>query len=250
MEAEETSFFKGAIRFLYRDASGNEDWVHFDAKFATAKRLAAIWETDKFLPLRNLIGRCSTEDEIKSVLYDGSNGAWMANLLNEKLMAPVSEFLTTYPGDWGLKVSPKSRFAEAVRDVVYSDLLARLSVGQCKLREMYGLRVLMPDNAKAEWKKFVVGHPRNAILSLLANREVIDSNQRLVGCGFFWGWGVDFRYRDHLFRWKYSDKIVLLDKASKTEITSGEPVDTVHFIEQLDRMIAAQPSSSSSTQNP
>ena len=249
VEAEETSFFKGAIRFLYRDASGNEDWVHFDEKFATAKRVAAIWETDKFLPLRNLIGRCSTEDEIKSVLYDGSNGAWMANLLNEKLIGPVDDFLTTYPGDWGLKIDPNSRFAEAVRDIVYSDLLAHLSVSQCKLREMYGLMALMPDNAKAEWKKFVVGHPRNAILSFRGNRFI--SEQKLAYCGHFWGWGVDFSYRDHLFRWKYSDKIVLLDKASKTEITSSvQPVDTAHFIEQLDRMIAAQPSSSSSTQNP
>lgn len=264
IEAESTAFFKGAIRFLFLDASGSPDWSHFDIKYKNAK---TYFKTElrmtAYTDLRYFVGRCETEQQIKSIIYDIRPCTWLYNLLNGNLHSPVSEFLMLLPEDnrfcWTLKDDiTSSRVAKAVNDIVNSELLPNMTywnshVDACNFRDnLYDLFALLPYNAKSEMKKFVIGHFRNSLLSSMVNNRLISSGQKLNNCDFFCGWNIDFRYKDRSFKWNYDDWVFILDERNQfisRGNNEGESQDFICFhmdeqkdmtfcIEQLDLLIS------------
>jgi hypothetical protein len=267
VQAENTAFFKGAIRFLYMDEYGNPEWSQFDTKFKNAKIYFSPGRIENYTDLRYFISRCDSEMQVQSIIYDIRPCSWMSNLLNENLFLPVSEFLITTPENNPLCLHIKekisnSRYANAINDIVNSELLANMSywgahVDACHFREdLYGLFALLPNNAKSEMKKFVVGHYRNALLAHLVNDKQISSSQKLPGCDYFWGWNIDFKYADISFRWCYDDKIYVIDAQNRL-ITIGdntegedpkylcfpmdEQKDALFFFHELDQLITKLP---------
>ena len=259
--AENTAFFKGAIRFLYQDKNGNVDWPSFDTKFKNAKTYFDDNRLFSYSDLRYFIGRCESEQEIRSIIYDIRPYTWMANLMNEDLMLPVSEFLNVMPEDnpqcWSLKDSIlNSKLSSAVKDIVDSDLLSEMTywgshVDDCHFRDdLYGLTALLPYNAKSEQKKFVIGHFRNSFLSQLIINKVIESGHKINNCNYFWGWDIWFRYNNQTFLWDRYNWIYIVDEASQylqVENESGskqyahfimdEQKDSFFFLNHLDELI-------------
>ena len=259
--AENTAFFKGAIRFLYQDKNGNVDWPSFDTKFKNAKTYFDDNRLFSYSDLRYFIGRCESEQEIRSIIYDIRPYTWMANLMNEDLMLPVSEFLNVMPEDnpqcWSLKDNIlNSKLSSAVKDIVDSDLLSEMTywgshVDDCHFRDdLYGLTALLPYNAKSEQKKFVIGHFRNSFLSQLIINKVIESGHKINNCNYFWGWDIWFRYNNQTFLWDRYNGIYIVDEASQylqVEDESGskqyahfimdEQKDSFFFLNHLDELI-------------
>ena len=99
IEAENTAFFKGSIRFLFQNENGETDWKSFDNKFANAKIYFGEERPAAYSDLKYFVGRCETEQEIRSIIYDIRPYTWMTNLMNEGLKRPVSEFLNVRPED-------------------------------------------------------------------------------------------------------------------------------------------------------
>lgn len=259
-EAENTAFFKGAIRFLYQNANGDVDWENFDAKFENATIYFGGKRTSVYTDLRYFIGRCITEDELHCIIYDARPFTWMANMLNETLQNPVNEFLTIRPENnpqsWKLKDEIiNSRLASAVNDMVNSELIPNMKYGNthvdaCHLRDMYGLIALLPDNAKSEIKKFVLGHFRNHFLSRLVISNTIETAQKIENCDYFWGWDIGFQYNNHHFQWYRDNWIYIMDEANQYLTTDDKDgnkqyvrflmddnKNTEFFLGQLDSLI-------------
>lgn len=102
-EVEGYAFFKGAIRFLFLNASGEVDWTNFKRKISTAKQLfCAEGLTDDAsvddLANRKLISHC--DDWLKQIewhYYILSHKAdeWRKILISYDFCEPVHKLLTT-----------------------------------------------------------------------------------------------------------------------------------------------------------
>ena len=261
LEAENTAFFKGSIRFLFQNEKGDTDWKSFDTKFENAKIYFGEQRSSAFSDLKYFVGRCETEQEIRSIIYDIRPYTWMTNLMNEGLKLPVSEFLNVRPENnpkcWDLKDGIlRSGIASAVNDIVSSNLLSEMTywgshVDACHFRDdLYELTALLPDNAKSEQKKFVIGHFRNSFLSQLVMSGIIESGHKIDNCDYFWGWDIWFRYEKHLFQWYRNDCIYIVDEANQyLQVDDGngnkkdacfimdQQKDSIYFLKQLDQLI-------------
>lgn len=261
LEAENTAFFKGSIRFLFQNEKGDTDWKSFDTKFENAKVYFGEQRSSAFSDLKYFVGRCETEQEIRSIIYDIRPYTWMTNMMNEGLKLPVSEFLNVRPENnpkcWDLKDGIlRSGIASAVNDIVSSNLLSEMTywgshVDACHFRDdLYELTALLPDNAKSEQKKFVIGHFRNSFLSQLVMSGIIESGHKIDNCDYFWGWDIWFRYEKHLFQWYRNDCIYIVDEANQyLHVDDGngnkkdacfimdQQKDSTYFLEQLDQLI-------------
>lgn len=261
LEAENTAFFKGSIRFLFQNEKGDTDWKSFDTKFENAKIYFGEQRSSAFSDLKYFVGRCETEQEIRSIIYDIRPYTWMTNLMNEGLKLPVSEFLNVRPENnpkcWDLKDGIlRSGIASAVNDIVSSNLLSEMTywgshVDACHFRDdLNELTALLPDNAKSEQKKFVIGHFRNSFLSQLVMSGIIESGHKIDNCDYFWGWDIWFRYEKHLFQWYRNDCIYIVDEANQyLQVYDGngnkkdacfimdQQKDSTYFLEQLDQLI-------------
>lgn len=261
LEAENTAFFKGSIRFLFQNEKGDTDWKSFDTKFENAKIYFGEQRSSAFSDLKYFVGRCETEQEIRSIIYDIRPYTWMTNLMNEGLKLPVSEFLNVRPENnpkcWDLKDGIlRSGIASAVNDIVSSNLLSEMTywgshVDACHFRDdLYELTALLPDNAKSEQKKFVIGHFRNSFLSQLVMSGIIESGHKIDNCDYFWGWDIWFRYEKHLFQWYRNDCIYIVDEANQyLQVDDGngnkkdacfimdQQKNSTYFLEQLDQLI-------------
>lgn len=261
LEAENTAFFKGSIRFLFQNEKGDTDWKSFDTKFENAKIYFGEQRSSAYSDLKYFVGRCETEQEIRSIIYDIRPYTWMTNLMNEGLKLPVSEFLNVRPENnpkcWDLKDGIlRSGIASAVNDIVSSNLLSEMTywgshVDACHFRDdLYELTALLPDNAKSEQKKFVIGHFRNSFLSQLVMSGIIESRHKIDNCDYFWGWDIWFRYEKHLFQWYRNDCIYIVDEANQyLQVDDGngnkkdacfimdQQKDSIYFSKQLDQLI-------------
>ena len=261
LEAENTAFFKGSIRFLFQNEKGDTDWKSFDTKFENAKIYFGEQRSSAYSDLKYFVGRCETEQEIRSIIYDIRPYTWMTNMMNEGLKLPVSEFLNVRPENnpkcWDLKDGIlRSGIASAVNDIVSSNLLSEMTywgshVDACHFRDdLYELTALLPDNAKSEQKKFVIGHFRNSFLSQLVMSGIIESRHKIDNCDYFWGWDIWFRYEKHLFQWYRNDCIYIVDEANQyLQVDDGngnkkdacfimdQQKDSIYFLKQLDQLI-------------
>ena len=109
IDAENWGFFKGAIRFLFHNATGETDWSDFDRKWANAKRffkqesykeqsaLSEDYAQDATL-LKRLISRFSTDNFWKRLwwhhkTFNNLPQTWLYYLLNSALTTPVHALL-------------------------------------------------------------------------------------------------------------------------------------------------------------
>lgn len=109
IDAENWGFFKGAIRFLFHDATGETDWSDFDRKWTNAKRffkqesykeqsaLSEDYAQDATL-LKRLISRFSTDNFWKRLwwhhkTFNNLPQTWLYYLLNSALTTPVHALL-------------------------------------------------------------------------------------------------------------------------------------------------------------
>ncbi len=111
-EAENYSFFRGSIRFLYHDKEGKVDWAHFDEKFENAKKYFIANYYDHTSPSTDIMNDPYKNGQLLRVIYshiDGNNfekkewygrkifankqSVWLDYLLNDKLVNPIHELL-------------------------------------------------------------------------------------------------------------------------------------------------------------
>ena len=243
--AEKYAFFKGAIRFLFRNENDKLDWGNFNKKWNNAQRFfgkEGAYQKDTML-LRYFISKFTDWSLFGGMTFDNADKSWRNVLLNKKWTKPIHEILvsdnieieTNYQSVLMSSNNIQKRLQE---DLVSTNLLDYI-VSDCLLHN----NVLYPSNAKADWKKYIIANKRNEILSSLYGGEIscedkqngyIYTDQKIENCDFFWGRNIQFKYVyesvPYNFRWQsweridmYEGDIRLIDK--KTPPTDKLVID-------------------------
>lgn len=216
--AESKLMTDGAIRYLFDDSEGNVDWKYFKLKLENAMKLFATRNSAiPTLALRNLVSYFSLVKQFScdwSLIYNSSKESWKNILLElTALREPVHRLLLSEPMNEAQLVAfvpkqdsfseheGKMRYQQLQRELVRTSFLAEMRWESFAFRnnEMQ----FTPYNSKADWKKYYLGTPRNKLLSQAINQGKVEMLEQrcLHDSGFFWGANLDFKYKDHLFRW-------------------------------------------------
>ena len=86
-EIEKT--FRGSIRFLFTDENGQIDWNNYSTKSKSALEICKDYNK----ALQKLIKYCNSTEQLKHIIYEGSELVMITNLLNKNLVIPVHRLL-------------------------------------------------------------------------------------------------------------------------------------------------------------
>ena len=217
-KAEKAAYFKGAIRFLFRDENGETDWSEFDKKSAKAEEYFdanGVKESYKAALTRAIVLACEK--------WNGDGGVYANQLFN-----PNAE-------TWKKILCSKS-FAKAVHSILVSDELKNVFVSsrfqdgdqgattyvkpvlenfpfqwavknlpEGRIGWSYERLVFYKRYSHDDSKKILFdwgGFQRNAILNAMRNEIEVDQRNIIEKCTYFVrGWDVSFKYNKHWFRW-------------------------------------------------
>ena len=220
IEAEKYAFFKGAIRFLFTDGDGNINWDDFDTKLKNAQKyfdkngVKETYQTNAYL-LRYYISKFNEWWMFWNFPYDNEPTTWKYILTsnrffaNHSILMQIPEFfdLSNFKASLDIYTDGYREMQNSVQnDLVKTTILVEASKWSSKLNWYYSIYCLYPHNAKADWKKYVIGNHRNKILSILcdSNRIVVEEGRRFQSgdCkDFFWGLNINFKYKEYFFQW-------------------------------------------------
>lgn len=264
IKAEKYEFFKGAIRFLFTKEDIGDDWEHFDTKWENAQKyfdnngVKEMYQTNACL-LRYYISKFNEWWMFWDFPYDNKPTTWKSLLTSNRFIANHSILMQT-PENLALSNfnahldkyddSYKDLQNNVQNDLVKTTILVEASKWSSKLNWHNNTYCLYPYNAKADWKKYVIGNHRNQILSCLCDSKqiVVEGNRRFESGDsndFFWGWDINFKYYSNEFQWNTDGKVYLIENNNRKQKEDGSdygfPVDGIidsdDFKDKLDRLI-------------
>lgn len=208
IEAEKYAFFKGAIRFLFRegikDGKGQYkyNWDKFDARFEKAKEyfdkngVKEEYKKDAIL-LRSLISYFDEWGMFWDMVYDNSIDSWKNLLTNVRWINPINcLFDNDLPNlnNWTSQLPKPNDNQKLVHEDLVKSLLLDVLPAGCELHWRNELYVLYPQRAHANWKIYVIGDKRNEVLSDLEKKGIIevDGWQKVNELPFYKGWDIHF----------------------------------------------------------
>lgn len=224
-EAEKYAFFEGAISFLFSDEKGKmDDWDNFDVKWVNAKKyfdgkgVRAEYRENALL-LRMYISFFNEWWMFWNFEYDNEAETWGNLLTSSRYAANHLLLLGRQYIDFNSFTSSlndneeETRLREYVHEyLVKTTILNEASKWQSRLNWRYETYCLYPYNTRAQWKIYVIGNNRNELLSSLCDRNIIKDSGNQWFCGrFFWGWDVNFQYKEKNFQWYRNNYVYLMD---------------------------------------
>lgn len=264
IKAEKYEFFKGAIRFLFTKEDIGDDWEHFDTKWENAQKyfdnngVKEMYQTNACL-LRYYISKFNEWWMFWDFPYDNKPTTWKSLLTSNRFIANHSILMQT-PENLALSNfnahldkyddSYKDLQNNVQNDLVKTTILVEASKWSSKLNWHNNTYCLYPYNAKADWKKYVIGNYRNHILSRLCDsKQIVVEGDRRFQSGdskdFFWGWDINFKYCSNEFQWNTDGKVYLIENNNRKQKEDGSdygfPVDGINdankFKDELDSLI-------------
>ena len=265
LEAENYAFFKGAIRFLFRNENGEWDWKDFDTKWKNAQRYFdkdGVVKNNSSKLLRFFISKFDEKNVSENknwslfwgMVYDNSANSWKDLLTKEKWKRPIHEVLISND----IKVNPSYQstfktpeWKNIQEELVKTNLLECIGEN-CSLYFRYDNYLLTLPGRCLDKNKYIIGSHRNKILAKLYDGGTgtrskqpgkIYSDQKIDGCDFFWGLDVYFQYKKgskvYDFVWYRDDFVYPLVKGDFIEKIklSGKELDENNFLRKLDGCI-------------
>jgi len=239
-DAEQTAFFKGAIRFLFYDENKKPDWNLFDRRLKKAKEyfddkgVREIYRKDVIL-LRTLISKFTAWEQFwNNIVYDNNASSWKHILINEKWLQPVCQlFDIENIENYDFKICKYESNSE-IEVMVYNDLcqtaLLDNIAGGCKLNYRHYRHALYPYNTKSQDKIFVIGDKRNQIFSDLADNDIIEvDNGRIGELPYYKGWEIYFTSKKNNKKYQWWDTLKV-----KTETGDWEKIDDATLVENIE----------------
>lgn len=210
VRAENHAFFRGAIRFLYKDGKGNIKWSDFDSKFKSAQAFFDINGVSKdyrknALLLRSFLARVGEKNITEDFWFGNNLEFWRERvLLDEGFMAIVSDLLLT-----GVS---KDNVVSAKGDVPFWILdETLLSDALCEDNSEWHILTSWKRNGDQTLTRYSrreqgnVTHPEQIIPLDHVRNDLLATmkSEQKRGSRFFIGWNSDinFKYRGHNFQW-------------------------------------------------
>lgn len=263
IEAENFAFFKGAIRFLFRNENGEWDWTDFDTKWGNSQTifckegLSDVYKKDA-LANRILLSYCEYwRGQIESwtsnekFIFGVSSSVWKNNvLLNEVYNYPVHQLLS------GCGINNKLPLENNITDENIKLSFSKL-VNTTVISWMQRNQRQDPDRLYVRWANggfrfFQKSKGKGVILSLserdriLNKPEVVLENAEKISdnsCPMIYGdWDVLFTYNGVLYKW-----ILTVEKGTKTnpeEIIERYDEDKASWIDESRELFPGYISSS------
>ena len=207
IEAEKYAFFKGAIRFLFTDGEGNINWCDFDTKWENARKYFdknGVKDDNKVLLTKLLIIQCDnwSEQLYDKQIFNPKNTTWKWILTADNWIAPIHNILM------GSNISATNENNDENVKKYVTPILKKLPIDYLINNEPDGrfrwlgerLCFYKPyghDMATLDWENW----RRNEILSSLLNSKTITTDAQMGDSKFFWGWNINFSYKNHFFQW-------------------------------------------------
>ena len=227
IKAENYAFFRGSIRFLFRDAQGNIDWNLFDQKWENVqkyfkdkkvgKKESAMNEAyDNSSLLKALISRFDTS-QYNSVLYwwyrvfNNRPNTWLYYLLHQDITGHIHQLLLENNKPKELQPSENIE-KNTIYQLSNTDLLDFVieKMPHSWIRWIHNHLAIYPSGVGI----FLNAKDRDDFL--LKDVEVILKPEVVVGNKeYLYGWDIDFEYNGHSYRWYSNDYIYLLDEEGR-----------------------------------
>lgn len=254
IEAENYAFFKGAIRFLFRNEKGEWDWNDFNTKWKNAQRYfdGKGVKDNKYELLKKYISFFNNWELHfeNDFIFDSELTSWRKNFLSINRTSPTHKLLI---GEDKLqKSSLLDPYQKYVQDF-FLDTNALVTLGEnipgstIKKRWWCGdTYVIYPYNCKAEWKIYYI-HYRNKLLTDLNEISFKDKNQETWRKnGLCWSKNIFFEFKGWNFLWDEKNVIHILREdltsydGDNNIITPQDPwtkIDLCTFTSQLQSLI-------------
>lgn len=218
IEAENTAFFKGAIRFLFTDDEGhNNDWINFEKKWEHAQKFFdknGVRSDYKVLLTKLLVSKCDNWEEqiYDKQIFNPNASTWRWILTATNWIVPIHNILTcniseiennnseelekyaiphlaNLPLAYFINSEPEGRF--------------RCHWGRLCFYKPYGRNLITFDDDN--WN-------RNRILSSLLKSYLITTEAQINESELFGGWDINFTYNNNNFQWAADNRIYLMSK--------------------------------------
>lgn len=226
MEAESHAFFKGAIRFLFRDENGNVKWNDFDTKWENARE---YFDKDKSIVLVELTKYCSDKEiECFFQKWSFSEKNWAKILQDNLTLKSVHNFL--------MKTNKATELTLLQKDL--QNLLPKTGNDVWLLKKWldcewvltnYSQRRSEPFNGwvyevnnsnRTKFNKFLNSLPDDSVCGPEAWRKNFVVND---GTAYYKGLWTDFKYKNTNFR--YSGDIIYLMDENWNKVIKGAKKD-------------------------
>lgn len=227
IKTENYAFFRGSIRFLFRDAQGNIDWNLFEQKWENVqkyfkdkkvgKKESAMNEAyDNSNLLKALISRFDTS-QYNSVLYwwyrvfNNRPNTWSYYLLHQDITEPIHQLLLG--NDKPKELQPSE---DIEKNTIYQ--LSNTGLLDFVIEKMPHSWIRLIHNHLAIYPSgvgiFLNAKDRDDFL--LKNIEVSLKPEIVVGNReYLYGWDIDFEYKNYNYRWYSNDYVYLLDNEGR-----------------------------------
>jgi hypothetical protein len=211
IKAENNEFLKGRVCFLLHSSNNDIEFTNLFKKIEYYFDTNGVKEEfrENAIFLRNLISKFTYWNQFKEFCYSNKSNHWKENFSNIKkdiLFQPIKETLESEL-DYNLSsISSEIKFDDydenyndmrmnCREELLKTDLLAHIEA-DCFLKYNEELDYyLMPYNAKADWKKYLISNKRNDII-----RNLIKNNNITIAYGkinntnnFFCGTYIGFK---------------------------------------------------------
>lgn len=199
-EIEASLFFKGGIRFLYRNGEGADDWNDFDNK---KSKIQTYFQENGITPehtldiIKGFVSQYNIEDIKDYEIFNSKGTTWNWILNNEKYQAGVHCLLTQNLTE--IKDVHGWPFEYMIADGMFGQR-GRFHYAYYiyAFYKPYGSNALLLDQA---------GFQRNDTLYKLSKDASFETNQRIEGTKYFSGWDIVFKYKEIYFVWKRDNNI-------------------------------------------
>ena len=223
IKAENYAFFRGSIRFLFRDAQGNIDWNLFEQKWENVqkyfkdkkvgKKESAMNEAyDNSSLLKALISRFDTS-QYNSVLYwwyrvfNNRSNTWLYYLLHQDITEPIHQLLLGNDKPKELQPS-KDIEKNTIYQLSNTGLLDFVieKIPHSWIRWIHNHLAIYPSGVGI----FLNAKDRDDFL--LKDVEISLKPEIVVGNReYLYGWDIDFEYKNYNYRWYSNDYVYLLN---------------------------------------
>lgn len=201
IEAEKYAFFKGAIRFLFTDGEGNINWCDFDTKWENIKRyfdkngeIVEKYKTNAIL-LRALLSRINIGEN----WFGYYKVFWHTSLLNSAYKSAIHYLLTTPQ----LVIEKTCGQDWIIHDSLLYELLCCYNswhiLDNWKNYDVLTRYSQRRSDATSHKEIVVLNDLRNKLLN--SNDIEIPQEHKVAETIYLYGWNINFKYKNHFFRW-------------------------------------------------